>query len=172
MRRLGIGCWFALLATAAACSGGGSARPKSDGGAQPSATLDGSRADGAPSDAAVLAFQPDPPAVYVAKVKNMLVGLPPTDDEVAAVTADPTRSKALSTAGWSCPQYATKMQRFFELAFQQTQITAADFADQVYPQQIDEQRHDDAAARAERAGELRAHDAGADRRRAAAHRRR
>ena len=35
------------------------------------------------------------------------------------------------------PQYTTKMQRFFELAFQQTQVTSADFADQAYPKQID-----------------------------------
>ena len=35
-------------------------------------------------------FVSDPPAVYVAKVKNILVGQPPTDDEAAAVVADPT----------------------------------------------------------------------------------
>ena len=38
-------------------------------------------------------FSADSPAVYVAKVKNILVGLPPTDDEVAQVTADPTRAR-------------------------------------------------------------------------------
>ena len=31
-------------------------------------------------------FQADPPAVYVAKVKNILVGLPPTDDEIARMS--------------------------------------------------------------------------------------
>ena len=36
------------------------------------------------------------------------------------------------------PQYTTKMRRFFELAFQQTQVTSADYADQFYPKQIDE----------------------------------
>ncbi|HVR60973.1 MAG TPA: hypothetical protein VMU50_03695, partial [Polyangia bacterium] len=40
-------------------------------------------------------------------------------------------------AGWmKLPGYATKMRRFFELAFQQTQISAADFADQTFPRQI------------------------------------
>ena len=34
------------------------------------------------------------------------------------------------------PQYEQKMLRFFELAFQQTQVTSADFADQAYPKQI------------------------------------
>jgi hypothetical protein len=81
-------------------------------------------------------FQPDPPAVYVAKVKNLLVGLPPTDDEVTAVTNDPSQLRTL-IAGWmQLPQYSQKMQRFFELAFQQTQVTVADFADQAYPRQI------------------------------------
>ena len=82
--------------------------------------------------------RPIPPTVYVAKVKNLLVGLPPTGDEVAAVTADPTQLKPLVQGWMQLPQYAAKMQRFFELAFQQTQVTSADYADQVYPKQIDD----------------------------------
>ncbi len=81
-------------------------------------------------------FQPDPPAVYVAKVKNLLVGLPPTDDEVAAVAADPAQLPALVQGWMALPQYAQKMTRFFELAFQQTQVSTADFADQAGGQQI------------------------------------
>ena len=84
-----------------------------------------------------LAFQADPPTVYLAKVKNLLVGLPPTSEEVAAVTAEPTQLKSLIQGWMRLPQYTTKMQRFFELAFQQTQVTSADYADQVYPKQID-----------------------------------
>jgi hypothetical protein len=71
----------------------------------------------------------DAPAVYVAKVKNILVGLPPSDGELAQVTADP---KALGTLidGWmKTPEYQQKMMVFFELAFQQTQISAIDFID-------------------------------------------
>jgi hypothetical protein len=134
MRRLRIG-WFAFLATATACSGGGSARPQSDGG--PRATLDGAIGDGGPSDVGAVAFQADPPTVYLAKVKNLLVGLPPTTEEVADVTADPTQLKLLIQGWMRLPQYTTKMQRFFELAFQQTQVTSADYSDQVYPKQID-----------------------------------
>lgn len=140
MRRLGID-WFALLAAAmaAACSGGGSAKPKSDGGPTVTPpTLDGSASDGGSADAGALAFQVDPPTVYLAKVKNLLVGLPPTSDEVAAVTADPTQLKSLVQGWMQLPQYTTKMQRFFELAFQQTQVTAVDYSEQVYPKQIDE----------------------------------
>jgi hypothetical protein len=126
---------FALLSAVAACSSG-KARP--DGGGSP-------RSDAGPLEAGAsdmgttgaLAFQADPPTVYVAKVKNLLVGLPPTDAEVTAVAADPTQLKPLVEGWMQLPQYAQKMQRFFELAFQQTQITAADFVDQVYPKKLD-----------------------------------
>jgi hypothetical protein len=81
-------------------------------------------------------FQAELPYVYVAKVKNLLVGLPPTDAEVQQVTADATQLKTL-IAGWmQLPEYQTKMMRFFQLAFQQTQVSAVDFADQAYPRQI------------------------------------
>jgi hypothetical protein len=82
-------------------------------------------------------FVAAPPASYVAKVKNVLVGLPPTDDEVKAVTADPAQMKTLVAAWMKLPGYATKMKRFFELAFQQTQVSAVDFSDMTFPKQID-----------------------------------
>jgi hypothetical protein len=78
-------------------------------------------------------FQVDAPAVYVAKVKNILVGLPPTDDEVKQVTADPTALGVLVDQWMALPQYQQKMLVFFELAFQQTQITTADFTDMIPP---------------------------------------
>lgn len=78
-----------------------------------------------------------PPYVYVAKVKNVLVGLAPTTDEVKAVENDPNALKGLIDQWMKLPQYADKMQTFFELSFQQTQVTAADFADQSYPRPID-----------------------------------
>ena len=78
-------------------------------------------------------FQPDPPTVYVAKVKNILVGLPPTDDEMAKVTADPSALGSLVDGWMAMPEYQAKMMIFFELAFQQTQITAADFTDMIPP---------------------------------------
>ncbi|HVV51669.1 MAG TPA: hypothetical protein VHO06_18515, partial [Polyangia bacterium] len=124
---------FVLVVALAACSGGGKARPDAAG---PPAADAGAAADS--GVAGPLPFQADPPAVYVAKVKNLLVGLAPTADEVAAVTADPTQLQPLIQEWMQLPQYAQKMQRFFELAFQQTQITSADFADQFYPKQIDD----------------------------------
>lgn len=74
-------------------------------------------------------FVGDPPSVYVAKVKSILVGLPPTDAEIAKVTADPDALPALIDGWMALPEYQRKMMVFFELAFQQTQITGANFVD-------------------------------------------
>jgi hypothetical protein len=121
--------------SAAACFSGGPATPP------PGVTGD----DGG---MAPLPFQADPPSVYVAKVKNILVGLPPTAAEVQTVESDPTKLGDLidqwMTSTSSCAPssdscaflYTTKMMRFFELAFQQTQVTSTDFADQAYPRQL------------------------------------
>ena len=78
-------------------------------------------------------FEPVAPAVYVAKVKNILVGLPPTDAEVAAVVANPTALGGLIDGWMTTPEYQAKMMVFFELAFQQTQITSADFLAMIPP---------------------------------------
>ena len=58
-----------------------------------------------------------PPAVYVAKVKNVLAGLAPTDDELRAVAADPAALGTLVDGWMKLPQYEEKMMRFFELAY-------------------------------------------------------
>ena len=119
-----------LSALIAAGCGGASEKPSGGGGG--SGSFDG----GSPDVPAPLPFQADQPYTYVAKVKNLLVGLPATDAEIQQVTADPTTLKTLIDDWMQLPQYADKMKRFFELAFQQTQVTAADFADQAYPKQI------------------------------------
>ncbi len=80
------------------------------------------------------AFQPVTPNVYVAKVKNMLVGLAPTDAEVQSVEADPSQLGVLVDGWTKLPAYEQKMTRFFALAFQQTQVVANDFADVVHGQ--------------------------------------
>ena len=68
-------------------------------------------------------FSAVPAYVYVAKVKNILVGLPPTDAEIAAVTADPDAAEDADRPVDAPPQYTAKMQVFFELAYQQTQVS-------------------------------------------------
>ena len=80
-----------------------------------------------------LPFEPEPPAIYVAKVKAILVGLPPTDAEISAVVADPEALPGLIDGWMALPQYQQKMTVFFELAFQQTQIAAVDFVDIIPP---------------------------------------
>ena len=74
-------------------------------------------------------FTPVSPSIYVAKVKNLLVGLPPSDAEVAAVTASPDALHDLIGTWMQLPQYQQKMTVFFALAFQQTQITKTNFVD-------------------------------------------
>jgi hypothetical protein len=99
----------------------------------------GSPAGPAVADAAApgVQFQAEPPSVYVAKVKNILVGDAPTDAEVKAVEADPTQLKGLITGWMTSAQYSAdyqrKMLRFFQLAFQQTQVVITDFDDQAFP---------------------------------------
>jgi hypothetical protein len=113
------------LASTTACNMGAPAAPV------------GSGADMASDASTAIPFQPVPASVYVAKIKNILVGLPPTDDEVTAVAADATRLKGLIDGWMTLPQYQDKMLTFFELAFQQTQVSITDFADQAYPGQAD-----------------------------------
>jgi hypothetical protein len=99
------------------------------------ATADCDRRPASPaaSGADASAFQADPPTVYVAKVKNLLVGLPPTDEEVQAVTRDPGQLAHLIDGWMAMPEYTRKMMVFFGLAFQQTQITLASFVDMMPP---------------------------------------
>jgi len=118
MRRSAIGvALMALLVSASACG---------------TDTAGGNNGGGGDDDE--VTFVPDPPSVYVAKVKTILVGLPPSEDELARVTADPAVLGELIDGWMKLPEYQQKMMVFFELAFQQTQIAAADFVDIVPPQ--------------------------------------
>src|SRR5262245_38482943 len=116
------------VACASACSSGQPASP--DGPPAPGPSTDNNNPPPKP-------FEPESPTVYVAKVRNILVGLPPTDDELQAVQADPTKFKDLIDGWMKLPQYAEKMMVFFELAFEQTQVSITDYADQAYPRQAD-----------------------------------
>ncbi|HVZ72132.1 MAG TPA: hypothetical protein VHJ20_07140 [Polyangia bacterium] len=122
-----VGACSSVSPTAMSSGGNGGEAAGGQGGAPTSDA--GTSPDAAPFVAAM-------PASYVAKVKNVLLGLPPTDAEISMVTADPTQMKTLVSSWMKQPEYATKMKRFFELAFQQTQVTAVDFSDQAFPKQI------------------------------------
>ncbi|HSZ81471.1 MAG TPA: hypothetical protein VLA14_04270 [Polyangia bacterium] len=136
-RTRGASVTLSLILGATACSSSSSTPADKAGQSGHSGGDAGTQVDGA-SDAgdAGVPFTAALPASYVAKVKNILVGLPPTDAEVTSIAADPTKMKALVQSWMALPGYQTKMKRFFELAFQQTQVSAVDFADQTFPKEI------------------------------------
>ena len=78
-------------------------------------------------------YEPVGPAAAAGKVKNLLTGLPPTDAEVAAVTADPGAVRGLVTRWAQTPLATAKLQSFFAHAFQQSQVVPQDFVDQLGP---------------------------------------
>ena len=61
-------------------------------------------------------YEPMSTASSVGKVKNLLVGLPPTDAEVQAVSADPTALRGLVSQWIATPEYGAKLQAFFATA--------------------------------------------------------
>jgi hypothetical protein len=116
----------------AASSGGGSAGAGSTGGASSGGGVSGGSSGGAGTASAGSTgapdggslYQPVTVSSYVAKVKNLLTGLPPTDAEVQQVAADPSALEGL-IAGWitsgpTAAGYQAKMLQFFANAFQQT----------------------------------------------------
>ena len=80
-----------------------------------------------------------PPVLYdgpsvvssVGKVKDLLVGLPPTETEIQAVSADPKALRGLVSQWIATPEHAAKLQAFFASAFQQSQAVSGDFNDQL-----------------------------------------
>jgi hypothetical protein len=141
--------------SAAACGAGSPAAPPPNpphGEETPDASgsADATSSPDSPPDApAAIPFLPTSPYTYVAKVKNILIGLPPTDQEVGSVVAasDPQAQLRALIQGWMTvvdpnsaageTYYAEKMRVFFKLATQQTQVSLGSFSDQAYPGQID-----------------------------------
>ncbi|MEM7436885.1 MAG: hypothetical protein AAF436_17155, partial [Myxococcota bacterium] len=64
-------------------------------------------------------FEPSSPFVYAAKAKTLLTGLGLTDDELAALNADPSALPAFVSAWIDMPEADQKLRRFFQTAFQQ-----------------------------------------------------
>lgn len=83
--------------------------------------------DGTPD----LPFEPVVARVYVGKVKNLMLGLPATEEEIAAVEQDPAALKGMVDAWFVRPEAQAKLGAFFSKAFQQTQVTQNDFFDQL-----------------------------------------
>jgi hypothetical protein len=116
--------------------------PGSASGAGGSGALGGSAAPGAPGAGGSYApngpsaenptgemiepFQPIGVPVYVRKVKNLMTGLAPTDDEVSAVSTakDPRAALQGLIDGWSAtPEFEHKLLVLFGNMFQQTGFT-------------------------------------------------
>jgi hypothetical protein len=83
--------------------------------------------DGGPE----LPFEAVSARVYVTKVKNLMLGLPPTEEEIAAVAQDPAALRDMVDAWFVRPEAQAKLGTFFSKAFQQTQISQQDFYDQL-----------------------------------------
>jgi hypothetical protein len=76
-------------------------------------------------------FEPVTVSAYLAEVKDLLTGLPPTDAEYATVNGNPSALSGLITTwisgGATQTGYQGKMLSFFANAFQQSDVTAAEF---------------------------------------------
>ena len=70
-------------------------------------------------------FEALPPATYVSKVKNLLIGMPATDQEIATVTANPSQLKPLIDTWMADPGFRLRMLDFFRNAFQQNHVDIA-----------------------------------------------
>jgi len=86
--------------------------------------LGGAGASGAP-------FQPLAAAAAVRKVKNLITGLPPTDAEITAVTANGQMALQTLINGWmsdaaTAAMFKSKMVTFFRNYFQQTGFQATE----------------------------------------------
>ena len=121
LRRL---AWvLSIVVAAAGCEG--KLTGKSGGGDTPGGGTPGS------SDPPPTPWEAVGPQVYLAKVKNLLTGVPPTPAELAAVTADPGALKGMVDGWIASPEGQAKLRVFFMQAFQQTQITRNELVDQI-----------------------------------------
>ena len=123
LQRLSIPSFAALMGVAAAaCTGVISG----DGG------NGGSSSGGAGDDGGTTyAFEAVQPRTYVAKIKNLLTGLPPTQSEIDGVVTDPTTLPASIESWIAMPQGEASIFSFFQSSFQQVQVGSSDFADQL-----------------------------------------
>jgi hypothetical protein len=86
---------------------------------------------GADAGPAVVPFEATSPATYTTKVKSLLTSLPPTSDELAAVTANPAALRDLIDTWMATPEFQTQMLGFFRNAFQQAQVDSDAILDQL-----------------------------------------
>jgi hypothetical protein len=126
---LGVSAVIAL--TAGACIGkigpNGATEAGGTGGAT---TATGSGGDGGGPYMEKYPYEHVSARIYVAKVKNLLIGEAATEEEIAAVEKDPKALRPMVDAWFVTPNAQDKFFSFFQKAFQQTQIGVNDFVDQ------------------------------------------
>jgi Protein of unknown function (DUF1585) len=81
-------------------------------------------------------YEPLPPRVYAAKVKDLLTGLPLGNEELGAVAGDPGALGKLVDGWMALPQFRAKLLELFKQAFQQTQLERADLEDMLRISQL------------------------------------
>ncbi|MEL6548531.1 MAG: hypothetical protein AAFQ82_28160, partial [Myxococcota bacterium] len=71
-----------------------------------------------------------PASVYVRRVKNLMTGDAPTEDELQAVLADPSALKGLVDGWFDTPQFRAKLQTFMAKTLQQIEGNRFEFGSQ------------------------------------------
>ena len=124
-RLLGLSAIMAL--TAGACIGkigpNGADTGGSGGSASTSSSTGGEYVEQFP-------YEPVSARIYVAKVKNLMIGEAATEEEIQKVEKDPGALRGLVHDWFVTPKAQDKLFGFFQKAFQQTQLTINDFVDQ------------------------------------------
>jgi hypothetical protein len=118
----------ALLAAGALALGGCMGKvgsPMGGSGAGPGGG--GTGGDTGPTGPERFPFEAFPPEVYAAKVKSLTTGLPLTDVELGSVLANPAALRGLIGTWTAQPEWRAKLLDFFMQSFQQTQVTDAEF---------------------------------------------
>jgi hypothetical protein len=117
--------WLAKLALLlAACSSHGSSAPVDTPGVVPTTGTDAGMEAGSP-------FEPLSPEAYGTKIKMIMVGRPLDETELASLRADPQSLRALVDKWMADPAWRERLLGFFEQSFQQTQVSAIDYDDQL-----------------------------------------
>lgn len=83
-----------------------------------------------PEGPPIAPFAPVDSSSYLRKVKALMTGAAASPQELAQLQADPGAMRQLVNQWFDTPVFEQKMRNFFELAFQQRNFGANDFADQ------------------------------------------
>lgn len=124
IRKLGLSLTLVGFGLSAACSG---TIGDANGGPGGSNNDDDSLGGGDTYEP-VFPFEAVGAHTYVSKVKNLLTGLPATDEEVASVTADPAELRAMVDTWFKTPEAKAKFLALYGNMFQQNNVVEQDLS--------------------------------------------